>query len=365
MALTTLATAIEGVADLVGDYLSGTCTSIGATAGASLIDARLKDKSRAIDDYFNDKSVYITAGAGVAGDDRYILDFAASTGTVTPYQAFSAQVPSASTYLIFSLFSASDIRRGLNRAIEDAYPWIAKLWVDETLDTVADTWSYNLGDYGTATYTSIGLTDTTKSWQTNQFANLLAQSGGNTSTIASNTSTAAVCSTWSPATPTSLDAYQIVHPIREVFDVSYQPDSTVTTRPYVPIPFETREHNGVITVQLRAYPPPSKALRIVGRGPLTQFSTTTTSTTEIGEPYVKALYYLAAHHLFQRTPSMSASQDRDFYEKRAAYYYGLWDREIARRKSTTPPKRIWGSGMGMVGGNELYYLAGNDTPAPP
>ena len=365
MALTTLATAIEGVADLVGDYLSGTCTSIGAAAGATLIDARLKDKSRNTDDWFNDKSIYITAGAGVAGDDRYISDFAASTGTVTPYQAFSAQVPSASTYLIFSLFSASDIRRGLNRAIEDAYPWIAKLWVDETLDTVADTWSYNLGDYGTATYTSIGLTDTTKSWQTNQFANLLAQSGGNTSTIASNTSTAAVCSTWSPATPTSLDAYQIVHPIREVFDVSYQPDSTVTTRPYVPIPFETREHNGVITVQLRAYPPPSKALRIVGRGPLTQFSTTTTSTTEIGEPYVKALYYLAAHHLFQRTPSMSASQDRDFYEKRAAYYYGLWDREIARRKSTTPPKRIWGSGMGMVGGNELYYLAGNDTPAPP
>ena len=365
MALTTLATAIEGVADLVGDYLSGTCTSIGAAAGATLIDARLKDKSRNTDDWFNDKSIYITAGAGVAGDDRYISDFAASTGTVTPYQAFSAQVPSASTYLIFSLFSASDIRRGLNRAIEDAYPWIAKLWVDETLDTVADKWSYNLGDYGTATYTSIGLTDTTKSWQTNQFANLLAQSGGNTSTIASNTSTAAVCSTWSPATPTSLDAYQIVHPIREVFDVSYQPDSTVTTRPYVPIPFETREHNGVITVQLRAYPPPSKALRIVGRGPLTQFSTTTTSTTEIGEPYVKALYYLAAHHLFQRTPSMSASQDRDFYEKRAAYYYGLWDREIARRKSTTPPKRIWGSGMGMVGGNELYYLAGNDTPAPP
>jgi len=362
MALTTLATAIEGVADLVGDYLSGTCTSIGAAAGATLIDARLKDKSRNTDDWFNDKSIYITAGAGVAGDDRYISDFAASTGTVTPYQAFSAQVPNSSTYLLFSLWTGGDILRALNVAIDDAYPWIAKEHVDETLDTVANKWSYNLGDYGTATYTSIGLVDTTKSWQTNQFANLLAQSGGNTSTIASNTSTAAVYSTWSPATPTSLDAYQIVHPIREVFDVSYQPDSTVTTRPYVPIPFEVREHNGVVTVQLRVYPPSGCPLRIVGRGRLTQFTTTTTSTTEIGQPKIKALYYLAAHHLFQRAPSMSASQDRDFYEKRAAYYYQLWEHEIARRKSTPIPKRIWGTGMGMAGGSELYYLAGNDTP---
>ena len=363
MALTTLANAIEAVADLVGDYLSGTCTTIGAAAGATLIDARLKDKSRNNDDWFNDKCIYITAGTSVAGDERYISDFAASTGTVTPYQAFTAQVPSASTYLVFSLWTASDIRRALNRAIEDAYPWIAKLHVDETLDTVADTWSYNLGDYGTAAYTSVTVTDTTKAWQTNQHAGLLCQSGGNTSTVASNTATVLTTSTWSPSTPTSLDAYQIVHPIRDVFDVSYQANSDVPTQPYTPIPFEVREHNGVVTVQLLANPPAGCPLRIVGRGSLTQFTTTTTSTTEIGEPKIKALYYLAAHHLFQRQPSMSASQDREFYEKRAAYYYGLWEREIARRKSTTPPKRIWATSMGMAGGgDDLYYLAASDTP---
>jgi len=362
MALTTLATAIEAVADLTGDYLSGTCTSIGGAAGATLIDTRLQDKSRDTDDYFNNQNIYITAGTSVAGDERIIKDFA-KAGTVTPYEAFTAQVPDESTYLIFSLWAAGDYRRALNRAIVDAYPWIAKQFVDETLDTVADTWSYNLGDYGTATGSStVSLTDSSKSWQTNQFATLVCQSGGNSGTIASNTATALTVTSWSPSTPSTVAAYQIVHPIREVFDVSYQTDSTVTTRPYAPIPFDTREHNGVITVQLRAYPPPDRALRIVGRGPLTPFTSTTTSTTEIGEPYVKAIYYLAAHHLFQRSPSLSASQDREFYEKRATHYYGLWEHEIGRRKSRTSPKRVWGSGMGMVNGPELYYLAANDTP---
>jgi len=360
--LTTLANAIEAMADLTGDYLSGTCTTIGAAAGGSLIDARLQDKSRNQDDYFNNQMVYITAGTSVAGDERYISDFTAASGTVTPYQAFTAQVPSASTYLILSKWAASDIRRALNMAITDGYPWISRLFVDETLDTVADKWSYNLGDSGTGTYTSVTCTDTTKAWQTNQHAGLLMQSGGNTATIASNTATVLTTSTWS-TTPTSLDAYQIIHPIREVLDVAYQANSDVTTRPYPRIPFEVRNNNGIITIQLLAYPPVGENLRIVGRGPLSLFSTTTTSTTEIGQPHIKALYYLAAYHLFSRAPSMSASQDRDFYEKEATRYYGLWEHELSRRKTGTPPKRIWSTAMGLSGSlSDAYYLAANDTP---
>ena len=60
---------------------------------------------------------------------------------------------------------------------------------------------------------------------------------------------------------------------------------------------------------------------------------------------------------------MSASQDRDFYEKEATRYYGLWEHELSRRKTGTPPKRIWSTAMGLSGSlSDSYYLAGNDIP---
>lgn len=362
---TTLTTAVGDLADMVGDYLTGTATTAGGAVGATLVDARLKDKSRNTDDYFNDQVIWITAGTSVAGDERYISDFVAASGTVTPYQAFTAQVPNASTYHIFKLWTATEYRNGLNSALNDAFPWVSRNFVDETLATVADTWSYRLGDYGSGsavTYTSIGIADTGKAWQTNQWAGMTAISGANTSTISSNTSTAAVCSTWSPSTPTSADQYQIIHPITEVLNVAYQPSSTVVTQPYVDIPFEVRDHEGIRIVQLLQYPPVGKTLRIIGRGKLTPFTSTVTSTTEIGGREIKLVYYLAAFHLFNRTPSLSASQDRDFYLERAQWFYGEYEREREQKKTPRMPKRIWHTGMGMSDGDDKNYLAANDTP---
>ena len=362
---TSIVTATEALADMVGDYLTGTCTSIGTTAGVALIDARLKDKSRNTDDYYNDQCVWITAGTSVAGDERYISDFTATSGTVTPYQAFTAQVPSASTFMIFKLWTATEYRNALNVALGDAYPWVSRNFVDETLDTVADTWSYRLGDFGSGsavTYTSIGIADTGKAWQTNQWAGMTAISGANTTSITSNTAGAVVCSTWSPSTPSSASQYKIIHPITDVLNVAYQPSSTVTTQPYVDIPFEVLDHEGIKIIQLLQYPPVDKALRIVGRGKLTPFTSTVTSTTEIGGREIKLVYYLAAFHLFNRTPSLSASQDRDFYLERAQWFYGEYEREREQKKTPRMPKRVWHTGMGMTDGDDKNYLAANDTP---
>jgi hypothetical protein len=360
---TTLTAAVEGLADMVGDYLTGTCTTIGGAAGATLIDGRLKDKSRNTDDYFNDKVIWVTAGTSVAGDERYISDFTATSGTVTPYLAFTAQVPNASTYMLFSLWTASDYRRALNQAIDDAYPYVARNFVDETLETQDDVWSYRLGDYGTATYTSVSLTDTSKKWQTDQFKGLTAISGASSGLISGNTPTVLTLTGWTPSTPTSADAYQIIHPIEEVLNVAYQQDSTYTTRPYVNVPFEMLDHEGIRILQLLAYPPPDCPLRIVGRGRATHWTSTVTSVSEISQPDMKLVSYLAAYNLFSRTPSMSASQDRDFYESEAQRYYGLWERERSRRKTLRGPTHIWHSGMGMAGaGDDIAYLAASDTP---
>ena len=362
---TSIVTATEALADMVGDYLTGTCTSIGTTAGVALIDARLKDKSRNTDDYYNDQCVWITAGTSVAGDERYISDFTATSGTVTPYQAFTAQVPSASTYMIFKLWTATEYRNALNTALGDAYPWVSRNFVDETLDTVADTWSYRLGDYGTGaavTYTTVSCTDTGKAWQTNQFAGMTVISGASVGVIASNTATVATVASWTNATPSSASQYQIIHPITEVQNVSYQQDDTVTTRPYVDVPFEVYDHEGIKIVQLLQYPPVGKVLRIVGRGKLTPFTSTVTSTTEIGGREIKLVYYLAAFHLFNRTPSLSASQDRDFYLERAQWFYSEYEREHEQKKTPRMPKRVWHTGMGMGGGDDATYLAANDTP---
>jgi hypothetical protein len=364
--LTTLTTATEELSDMLGDFLNGTCTSQGGAAGATLIDTRLTDKSRDTDDYFNDQVIWITAGTSVAGDERYIKDFA-KAGTITPYLAFSAQVPNASTYQIFKLWTATEYRKALNRAITDAYPWVSLLYADETLTTVADIWQYRLGDYNsgaTATYAAGTLTDTGKAWQTNQFAGMTVKSGANSAVVASNTATVlTLAANWSPSTPTAADAYIIEHPITDVFDVSYQQDTTHTTRSYVSIPFEVYEHQGTEIIQLLAYPPVDRALRITGRGSLTEWTSTVTSTSEVGGKQLKLLYYLAAYHLFSRSPSLSPSQDRGFYHDEAQRYYALWERERGRRKTVTPPRRIWRTGMGMEGRlDDMEYLAANHTP---
>jgi hypothetical protein len=345
---TTLATAIAGLADMVGDYLPGTCTSIGAAVGATLIDARLKDKSYNQDDYFNNKIIWITAGTGVAGDERYILDFEASTGTVTPYYAFTVQVPNASTFLIFTRWTPGDYLRALNQAIHDAYPYVQRTFIDETLTTVANVWSYNLGDYGsgaTVTYGATTVTDTAQAWQTNQFKGLTVLSGGNSGVAASNTATAITVAAWSPSTPTAGDEYQVIHPILDILNVSYQRSTTYTTRPYIDISFEPLDRDGTRVLQLTTYPPADRPLRITGRGKLTEWTSTVTSTSEIGQPQITLLQYLAAYHLFSKTPALSASQDREFYQSEAARFYDLWQRGVAARSTVHQPKRIVGGGL--------------------
>lgn len=350
---------------MLGDLLSGTATEIGGAAGVTLIDARLKDKSRNQDDYFNDQVIYIVTGTGVAGDERYISDFTATSGTVTPYQAFSAQVPNASTYQIHRLWTPTEKRRALNQAIYDVYPWVARLHLDETMQTVAEKWAYRLGDWGSGAAVSYGattLTDTGKAWQTNQFAGLKVVSGANSATIASNTATVLTVGAWSPTTPTAADAYQIIYPIVEVFDVAYQTSTDYTTYPYTSIPFEMQERQGSKVIQLLAYPPPSRYLRVTGRGRLTEWTSTITSASEIGHPQLKLIYYLAAYHLFSKAPSLVPNQDRDFYEGEAKRYYSKWLQERAVRRTVVPPRRIWRTGMGMGEGTDLEYLAGFDTP---
>ncbi len=384
MATTTLTEARQLLSDMVGDLVTHTASSNGGASGATLIDTSLKDEFGNEDDACNNQWVILTSGAAaLLGNERRVLDFAAA-GTITPYTAFGAptQVPSGTTYEIHKIWKPSDKRRALNWALRRAYPAISRNIVDDQITTVTNTWAYRLGDYGTSTATgSTSLTDTGKAWITNQFAGYRVESGANSTTISSNTATVLTVATWAPGTPSSTSAYTIIHPIHELYDVEYELSTTTATYPYVSIPYELREHEGTVTIQFgeahrgghlggsRSWgrlPPPDRTLRLRGHGFLTDFTSTETSVTEVEEHHLDGILFLAAHFLFRSTPSLSASQDRDFYREEANRYLAMWEKYKATLATRRFPARLWSPyETGRWYGRRRWEQSIFDTPAVP
>lgn len=364
MALTTLTEARQLLSGLVGDLVTSTCQT-GGVAGASLIDTALKDEFGNATDACNNQWVIITSGARL-GDMRRILSFVAA-GTITPYTAFGAQLASGVAYEIHKIWAPPQKRLALNWALRRAYPYIARNIVDDQITTVADTWAYRMGDYGTCTAaTSVSLTDSSKAWITNQFAGYRVQAQEYQATVASNTATALTVAAWDPlTTPTSLDAYSIIHPIEHLYGVSYETNEDTATYPYASVPYEVRAHEGTMTVQMGRTLPADRTLRLRGRGYLTDWTTTETSCSEVEENHIDGIILLAAYWLFRMTPALSASQDRDFYREESNRYLRLWEAYRADLATRRFPVKLWTHAMtGRHGGaRDLSELAIYDTPA--
>lgn len=351
MAYTTLTAARQLLSGMVGDLVTSTCQQGGAS-GATLIDTALKGEFGNQDDACNNQWVILTSGAAaLLGNERRISDFAAA-GTITPYTAFGAptQIPADTTYEIHKIWTPTQKRQALNWALRRAYPHIARNIVDDQITTVADTWSYRLGDYGTCTGSAAGtLTDTGKAWITNQFAGYRVQAQEYAGTVASNTATVlTLAANWVPTTaPSTGDAYSIIHPIRALYGVEYELNEDTATYPYVDIPYGVRAHEGTLTLQfIPGYrPPDGRVLRLRGRGYLTDFTTTETDCTEVEENHIDGILFLAAHWLFRRTPALSASQDRDFYREEANRYLRMWEEYKADLATMRFPKKLWSPAM--------------------
>jgi len=371
MAFTTLTAARQLLSDMLGDLVASTCQQGGAS-GATLIDTALKGESGNQDDYFNNQWVILTSGAAaLLGNERRISDYTAA-GTITPYVAFGAptQIPAATTYEIHKIWTPTEKRRALNWALRRAYPYIARNIVDDQITTVANTWSYRLGDYSVNTAIAAGtLTDTTKAWITNQFTGYRIQSGGNIGVVATNTATViTLAANWSPSTPSSGDAYSIIHDIKDLYAVEYELNTSTATYPYKGIPVTVRAHEGTLTIQLTGgLPPTGVTLRLRGKGFLTDFTTTETDCTEVEEQHIDGILFLAAHWLFRRTPSLSASQDRDFYREEANRYLRMWETYKAELATRRFPVKMWSPAMtGRIPAPSAHSEQSiMDTPAVP
>jgi hypothetical protein len=357
---------------MLGDLVASTCQQGGAS-GATLIDTALKGESGNEDDYFNNQWAILTSGAAaLLGNERRISDYAAA-GTITPYVAFGAptQIPAATTYEIHKIWTPTEKRRALNWALRRAYPYIARNIVDDQITTVANTWAYRLGDYGagaTVSYASTTLTDTSKAWITNQFAGYRVQSGGNATTVSSNTATVLTVAAWSPSTPSAAAEYSVIHDIKDIYAVEYELNTSTATYPYKGIPVGVRAHEGTLTIQFAGrLPPADVTLRLRGKGFLTDFTSTETSYTEVEEQHIDGVLFLAAHWLFRRTPSLSASQDRDFYREEANRYLRMWETYKAELATRRFPTKMWSPAMtGRVpdpGDHSEQSI--HDTPAVP
>lgn len=240
-----MATALSALLTKLGSDFedpSATGTVTSGTLTTTVIDTARDE----IDDRWNNKWVYIdTDAGGVApqGQERKITDFANSTGTMTVDIAFTAAPTTGDTYSLREAFSRAQYVVAINHAIGDGTRAFGTVSVDETTVIKSDTLNYSLPtgckhiyqvwveepdseDSGTATSGgNLTLTDTGKSWTTNDWAayELRVYDGtgaGQVRTISSNTATILTVSVAWTTNPDSTSEYKIVDVTEELFQWS-------------------------------------------------------------------------------------------------------------------------------------------------
>lgn len=305
---------------------SGTSTATGSTT--TLVDTtRLKQAN----DVWNGSYLYLTS----AGSVRLINDFANSSSTITWLPALGSASGSGTTYEIHSGFTADQIHDAINSAIEDGFPEFFEVTTDETTALTADTLEYSLPgtpyyvlsmwlesvnekDKGTVSshQSTTTLTDSTKSWTTDAFANMQVAiydgtGKGQNRTISGNSATALTVPTWTTNTD-STSKYVIKDITEEVadwhrvvaarFDQTFWPATTYLTSRY-------SAHAG-------------HSLRVVYVAKPARL-TTDSGTTVIPREYIirKALAYLHASRIGDsRTDTARHRYLQQMYESMAEVY---------------------------------------------
>jgi len=123
---TTAANARKLLSQGVGDWVTDTTS---ATSGAgTLVCSRLADRA---DDFYNEQFVMVTSGTAL-GNVRRISDFTGTTGTVTPYIAFSGSIAASVTFELHRI-DPTEKDQSIIEACRDVYPYLRKEIVDKTL----------------------------------------------------------------------------------------------------------------------------------------------------------------------------------------------------------------------------------------
>ena len=207
--------------------------------------------------------VYPTASTS---EWRRITDYNTSTFTATVNRAYSGTVDSADEVDIFASFNPDQLKRALNAARDEAYPYIAQKIVDESLTTGSgvDRFTYTIPS---------------------TIRDLNPLSGGK---------------------------------------VSVEWNETYTSYPYMPITkWDVRENGETRTLQIMQDIPISRTLRLEGIGLLTELSDEDDTVPLFGDS-LRLYLYKAAEIMWRSAPSLG-NTDRAFYEAQEARFRGLFD----------------------------------------
>jgi len=154
MATTTRAVLRQRLSEAIGDYLSLTTTSNGATDGSTLIDSGLRNLAGGReDDAFEGWYILITSG-DASGEIKRILLSRQATNTITVQEAFSAQIVSSVTYELHRNDPTLK-HNAISRGIEELSSQVPLPLRDETLvvDNLLTNWDFETFVSATTTFT--------------------------------------------------------------------------------------------------------------------------------------------------------------------------------------------------------------------
>ena len=158
MATTTRAVLRQRLSEAIGDYLSLTTSSNGATDGSTLVDSGLRNLAGGReDDAFEGWYVLITSG-DASGEIKRILLSRKATNTVTLQTAFSTQIVSSVTYELHRQDPTLK-HNAINRGIEELSSQVPLPLRDETLvvDNLLTNWDFEtFADSAFTGWTSTG-----------------------------------------------------------------------------------------------------------------------------------------------------------------------------------------------------------------
>lgn len=326
--------------EAIGDVpISVTTTSAGDTDKTTAISTALLER---IDDFGEnglDTNSWLFWG-GVVVEERRIANIIPDVGKIVVHRPFTSAVATATAVEIHK-YKVSDKLKAANRTLEEIYHrrdfynpvYSTALYgqneygePDEefrkTLYTVPSTFiefphimlvraytGQHTGDDDAAV-----LTDSSKSWKTNELVGLTIynKTDGSYGTVLSNTSTT-VTATEAGGTGNDWD----------------EDDEYIIQDPrYIPEPFTDYTRIDNSGMKFHAYIPEEYLLIMQGRGPLTAFTTAAAtseaSTTELENDEARIVAYYAAYCLFDTYANMVSQRDRSEYEAAAQKSLGKY-----------------------------------------
>ena len=158
MATTTRAVLRQRLSEAIGDYLSLTATSDGATDGTTLIDSGLRNLAGGRDDdAFEGWYVLATSGSA-SGEIKRVLQSRQANNSLTFQEAFSVQITSTTTYELHRNDPTLK-HNAINRGIEELSQQVPLPLRDETLvvDNLLTNWDFEtFADSAFTGWTSTG-----------------------------------------------------------------------------------------------------------------------------------------------------------------------------------------------------------------